>query len=324
MKAKKKIRKKCSNSQEGPVRHQHKDRLFRFIFRDKKYLLDLYNALRGSNYQNENELAITTLEGSIYLGMKNDLSFIIDSVMNLYEHQSTWNPNMPLRGLFYFAKLYQAYVKEHGMNLYGNRRIRLPLPQYIVFYNGTMEQPDSWKLQLSDVFLQPSGSAAEPPAPCLECIAVMLNINKGHNRELMEKCRRLWEYAEFVAQIRDNQEKGLEVHMAVDAAIDYCLENNILTDILIHSRVEVMDMLLEEYNEKETREYLRREAWEDGRIQGKAEAVLELLQELGTVVEELQTLIMEERDLQKLKTWHKLAAKAKSIEEFCNETEVNI
>ncbi|MCI8745248.1 MAG: hypothetical protein HFI25_06185, partial [Lachnospiraceae bacterium] len=91
------------------VNRKYKDVLFRFIFRDKKDLLSLYNAINGTDYKNPEELEINTLENVIYMKMKNDLSFLVGASMNLYEHQSTWNPNMPLRGLFYFAELYERY-----------------------------------------------------------------------------------------------------------------------------------------------------------------------------------------------------------------------
>lgn len=115
------------------VQRNYKNNLFLMIFRDKKKLLRLYNAMRGSNYTNPDDLIITTIEGVLYLGMKNDVSFIIGNELNLYEAQSTWNPNMPLRGLFYFAKLYQGYVAEHELNVYLKSRIKLPTPRYIVF-----------------------------------------------------------------------------------------------------------------------------------------------------------------------------------------------
>lgn len=96
---------------------------------------------KESRYQNEEELTITTLEDVIYLGMKNDISFMIGASMSLYEQQSTWNENMPLRGTIYFAGLYQAYVTRNRYNLYGSRRIPLPVPRYIVFYNGEEDGP---------------------------------------------------------------------------------------------------------------------------------------------------------------------------------------
>lgn len=127
---------------DDDVKRTHKDRLFRLVFRDKNDLLTLYNAINGSDYQNPEELEITTLENVIYMGTKNDVSFMIEDILNLWEHQSSFNPNMPIRGLFYFARLYRKYVEEHAVNLYSSRLKELPFPQYIVFYNGLKEEPD--------------------------------------------------------------------------------------------------------------------------------------------------------------------------------------
>lgn len=247
-----------------PVNRQYKDRLFRVVFRDKKDLLDLYNAINGTDYQNADELLITTLEDVIYLGMKNDISFMIGASMNLYEQQSTWNENMPLRGLIYFAGLYQAYISQNRFNLYGSRRILLPAPHYIVFYNGKDNMPDRTLLRLSDAFM--------PPRPenecCLECQATILNINQGHNPDLLEKCQRLGEYTEFVAKVRNYLALGKSIEAAIGQSIRECLEQGILVDVLTRCRTEVLEVLLTEYNEEETREYLRQEAIQDGLEQG--------------------------------------------------------
>ncbi len=185
------------------VNRKYKDVLFRFIFRDKKDLLSLYNAINGTDYKNPEELEINTLENVIYMKMKNDLSFLVGASMNLYEHQSTWNPNMPLRGLFYFAELYERYINGQGYRLTGSTRIPLPFPNYIVFYNGLEWEAERTELALSEAFEE----QREGLRPALECRATILNINSGHNRELMEKCRRLHEYAEFIQRIRDNLQK---------------------------------------------------------------------------------------------------------------------
>lgn len=79
------------------VNREHKDTVFRMIYKEKKELLTLYNALNGTDYQNPEELTVTMLENAIYFGMKNDVSFLLDSRLMLYERQSTWNPNIPLR-----------------------------------------------------------------------------------------------------------------------------------------------------------------------------------------------------------------------------------
>lgn len=115
---------------------KYKDRLFQRVFQNKEDLLELYNAINNTAYTNPEELKITTLEDAIYLSMKNDLSFVISATLNLYEQQSTFNANMPIRGLMYFSRLYEAYIKENSLDIYGKALVKLPAPQYIIFYNG--------------------------------------------------------------------------------------------------------------------------------------------------------------------------------------------
>ncbi|HIZ23545.1 MAG TPA: hypothetical protein IAA21_12250 [Candidatus Blautia faecigallinarum] len=252
------------------VQRIHKDTLFRFIFRDKTNLLQLYNALNGSDYQDEKQLTITTLENVIYLGYKNDVSFLLESVLFLAEHQSTWNPNMPLRGVFYFARLYQDFVTENGYDLYKTTLIRLPSPQYVVFYNGTEDRPEREILTLSASFMTVE-SAGDSLAiePALECKALVLNINYGKNRWLMEKCRPLWEYSYFIHSIRENLKAGCSPHMAADLAVQHCPKEGILEDLLRKHRKEVVGMFLEEYDKELHERTIRREGWEDGQRNGQ-------------------------------------------------------
>ncbi|MBD5519030.1 MAG: hypothetical protein HDR07_11305 [Lachnospiraceae bacterium] len=134
------------------LNRRYKDVLFRRLFRDKRDLLDLYNALNGSTYTDFGALEVVTLEDVIFMKMKNDLSFIIGSSINLYEHQSSWNPNMPLRGLIYFARQFEGLISSRGDDLYGKKAIEIPTPVYIVFYNGRGMNTDNVMLYLSDSF----------------------------------------------------------------------------------------------------------------------------------------------------------------------------
>ena len=247
------------------INRSYKDSLFRFVFAEKKDLLELYNAINGSHYENTEDLEVNTLEDVLYLGVKNDLSFLLGSSMNLYEHQSTWNENMPLRGLFYFSELYQNYLKAEGLRLTGTgRRLLLPLPKYIVFYNGTKEEPDEAQLLLSDSFPEPKGGGL----PALECRAQVLNINSGHNQEIMKRCHRLKEYSEFIGEIRRRLQSGLKLEDAVEQGIEACIRRGVLSDILSRSKMEVRKMLLTEYDEKAEREYLRKQSREEGLEEG--------------------------------------------------------
>lgn len=286
----------------GHVNRNYKDRLFRCIFKEKQDLLDLYNAINGTQYGNPNELEITTLEDVVYLGMKNDLSFIIDDIMNLYEHQSSFNPNMALRGLVYFAELYRKYILINNINIYGSTKIKLPVPQYIVFYNGSDEEPDRKEIRLTELFY-PQEKVAQP---AVECIAVMLNINYGHNLDLMEKCRKLKEYAYFIRIIREYLNKGDKIETAVNCAIEICIQKEILKDILQKNRSEVLNVILTEFDENLYSKSLREEGREEGIIEGKKEgkkegmkAFIELCQEIKISKDETRNKLIEKFKLQK-------------------------
>ncbi len=255
-----------------------KDGIFRIVFREKENLLSLYNAISGTDYDNPGDLIIYTLEDAVYMGIRNDAGFLLHAQLGLYEHQSTLCYNMPLRGLQYFAAMYRAYVKTNGYDPHRRKVIPLPVPQYIVFYNGEEKRRESWEMKLSDAFLfleeqENSGrnmllsSLTAPGAPALECTALVLNINYGKNRELMEKCEKLGEYAQFVACMRRHM-KGKTTEQekleAVNAAVDECIRKGILKDILIKNRAEVVAMSFWEYDAERHLKIEKEDSYNDG------------------------------------------------------------
>ncbi len=244
----------------------YKDTAMRMLFSDKSDLLELYNAINNSDYTDPDELEVVTLENAIYMNQKNDIAFILGTWLNLYEHQSTKNPNMPLRDLLYVAKEYQTMISENS--LYSSRKITIPAPRFVVLYNGIEEQPERRVLKLSDLY--------EPQVddPELELKVTVLNINYGYNKEIMERCPKLKQYAQFVECVR-KYIKVMPFDLAVDAAVDECIQEGILRDFLIKQRAEVKSMWLFDYNEKEVMEMLKREAQEDGREAGLREGRLE-------------------------------------------------
>lgn len=228
---------------KSKVNRKYKDRLFKRIFENKEDLLSLYNAVNGTDYDNAEDVSVNTIEDCVYMSMRNDVSFLIYDVMNLYEHQSTDNPNMPLRGFFYLGALYKEMFGEHR-DLYSSMIINLPTPQFIVFYNGSKDEPDEKYMKMSDAYIgQISGE------PALECTARLLNINYGHNKELMDKCKKLREYAVLVKRVRENLKNGLSKEIAVSNAVDSCIKEDILKDLLLKHKAEVTDMILSEYDE---------------------------------------------------------------------------
>ena len=233
----------------------YKDTVFRMLFSDRENLLSLYNAVSGAHYDDPEKLEIVTLENAIYMGMKNDLAFIIDTDLFLYEHQSTYNPNMPLRDLFYISSEYQKLVDKKS--LYSSVLQKIPAPQFIVFYNGTEKKKDSWVNHLSEAFKNLSGN------PKLELEVLTLNINEGHNPELMEQCQTLREYAQYVACVR-RYAKEFELNKAVKLAVDECIRNNILSEFLRANKSEVISMSIFEYDKEEEERKLRKAEYEAG------------------------------------------------------------
>ena len=162
------------------INKEYKDRLFNFIFGsegNKAWTLSLYNAVNGTDYTDPAIIQINTIKQILYLGMHNDFSFLILGEMNLYEHQSTYNPNMPLRFLQLLGSLYEKYIIEHDYNKYGRDLIALPVPKLVVFYNGEKKAKDEIILKLSDSF--PKGTKSD-----VEVTVRMININYGKNKNL--------------------------------------------------------------------------------------------------------------------------------------------
>ena len=272
------------NNVSLPVNRIYKDRLYKMIFNDKSELLKLYNAINGTHYDDPAMLTITTLDNAIYMTMENDLSFIIDMRLALYEQQSTVNPNLPLRILMYITDIYSAYTKD--MNIYGSKKVQIPLPSFVIFYNDVKSQPDRTEFLLSELFHPTTDQ------PALELKAVMLNINKGHNQELMNACHTLRDYSEYVARIRTYSAE-MPLTDAVEKAITECIHENILRDFLLKNRAEAKAMSIYEYDEEKTLRMFREEGYEDGERNGKIQATIEMCLEFNlssdAIVQKLMT-----------------------------------
>ena len=249
----------AEQKKEQYINQKFKDSVFRMAFAEKKYQLELYNALNGSDYDDPEEVEVTTLEDTLFLGMRNDLSFIVGFSLNMYEHQSSKNLNMPLRGLIYFAQVYLEYVNRNGYRLYAESQIPLPFPKYIVFYNGEKNLPDEQELLLSDAFPE----EMKEQIPALECRARLININFGCNQKLMEKCQRLEQYSELVSIVRHYQSLGMDKEEAMRKAWEEGMKRGLLTDILNRNGTEVIAMLFKEYDLEEAKEYWKKEAAEE-------------------------------------------------------------
>ena len=209
----------------------YKDTVFRMLFREKENLLSLYNAVNGTAYTDTESLEITTLENAVYLNYKNDVSFVMNFELMLYEHQSTVNPNMPLRHLIYVTKVLQGIIRD--ADLFGSALVKIPTPRFVIFYNGMKKYPEQKILKLSDSFEKQMNE------PELELIVTLYNINLGQNKEILDTCQTLKEYAQYVSKVRENAE-NMPFAQAVEAAVDDCIQKGILSDFLLKNRAEAI------------------------------------------------------------------------------------
>lgn len=271
-----------SDAETRLARRNYKDTLFRMVFREKTALLSLYNAVNGTCYSNEEELKVITLENAIYMNVKNDVAFVVDFYINLYEHQSTFSPNMPLRNLIYITKELQGQIDQD--QLYRRTLVKIPTPRFLVFYNGTERQPEKKILRLSDAFERLH------EYPQLELIVTVLNINEGMNRELLEDCRQLKEYMLYINKVRTYaRQSGL--NEGVERAIKECIQENILKDLLTKYRNEVMEMCLFECNIERAQQFIIEDLREELRVAMRDEIKEEVRDE---VKEEVRDEMKEE------------------------------
>ena len=256
------------------INREHKDRLFRLLFGgsySRQNLLDLYNALNDTNYNDLEELQVTTIEDVIYMGMKNDVSILLHSRMALYEHQSTYNPNMPVRGFLYAAKLYEKYIESNELNIYGSTQVELPVPQYVVFYNGSGQHEDEEILRLSDAFKRKEDGRG------YEWTARMLNINYGKNKKLMERCKALRDYSIFTDKVKKYLKQEMNTEQAINRAVEECIKEDVMAEFLIAHRAEVVDVCITEYNEERVMSSIREEGIREGIREGEKKAIKKMV-----------------------------------------------
>ena len=234
---------------------EYKSDVFSMLLEDKENALLLYNALNDSNYINSDDVEICTLEKGISLTVRNDASFVIDSSLNIYEHQSTVCPNMPLRSLIYVANHLEKRVKQQRLNLFGHTLVKIPTPKFIVFYNGKENQPEKYEYKLSDCFEK------ETDDPQLELKCIVYNINKGNNVELLNRCGFLKDYMIFIDYVRYYyDEKNLSLGDSIEHAINRCIDEDVLKEFLINRREEVAKVTNLDFTFEKQIELVREEA----------------------------------------------------------------
>ena len=257
-----------------------KDTLFCFLFGNEKYkelTLSLYNAINGTDYDDPSLITISTLKDVIFVSIRNDVSFLIEGTFNFYEHQSTFNPNMPIRMFIYAAREYNKYICDRKMNVYLDSKLTLPVPKLVCFYNGDKDQPDSRLLRFTDLL----GEGTDPSVSDIEITIHMFNINFDRNRDLLNKCRALQEYSMFVQGVRNFITQHTLTHKdniapAIIYALDNLPEESVIRPILLSNKSEVIDMCITEYT-REKELYFHKRETEEAVLNNKKETAKNML-----------------------------------------------
>jgi len=219
---------------------KHKNNVFNMLFSEPQATIELYNAVTGKNYPPDTKVEIVTLSDALFNGQLNDVAFVLDGkLVVLMEHQSSLNNNMPLRMFIYMGREYE--MMTGGKDLYKEKLIEIPTPEFIVLYNGKEEFPDFKEFRLSDAYKIKDGN------PNLELIAKVYNINKGRNADIIDKSPVLKGYSELVAEVNKNRET-MGLADAIVAAVKSCMERGILVYFLKRHASEVLNMLFTEWN----------------------------------------------------------------------------
>ncbi len=242
----------------------YKDSVFVTIFHDEKKLIELYNALFDTNYDENTPIEIVTIKDVLFRTLKNDVAFVMDDrFVVLVEHQSSINENMPLRDLLYISTVLKRMIDS--TQLYREKKLMIPRPQFIVFYNGMKDFPAYQELRLSDSFL---GEKQKNEVDALQLIVQVYNINTEKNSEILKKCETLRQYSRFVEVMRSYKETEELTNEVMVEIIGQCKREGVLTEFLDKYGTEIVEMLFKELTREEDLEISRLDGYDEGERAG--------------------------------------------------------
>lgn len=269
---------------------EFKSDVFSMLMEDKANALQVYNALNGSSYNDPEQVEVVKLESGFSLSIRNDAAFIVDMSLNIYEHQSTYNPNMPLRALVYFA----AYLKEliKNKDVFSSRIVKIPTPHFAVFYNGTADRPEKEVIRLSASYEKPTDQ------PELELICSVYNINPDKDKDLLGKCAVLNEYTQFVEAVRRFEDEDPKA--SIKKAITFCINSHILEAFLKERGEEVLNNMTIDMTFERREVLFRQEERDIGREEGHLDAIKSLMKNMNLTAEQaMQALDIDVKDQEK-------------------------
>lgn len=236
---------------------EYKASAFTAYFGEPENAADLYRGLSHCPDIRPSDIEYKTLKGVLFLARKNDLAFTVQKkILVVGEHQSTINQNMPLRSAIYYGRTIENLIPPRA--IYKSSLLKIPTPEFYLFYNGSQTQPAEKILKLSDAYLD------KTDIPMLELTVRMININPLLNHPLLKESRCIYEYASFIQSIRNYIEEDYGRDQAISAAMEQCISEGIMVDFIQKHGSEVRNMLFTQFNLEDAKEVWREEAYEEG------------------------------------------------------------
>ena len=258
----------------------HKDSLFIDLFckdkvEGKENFISLYNALHQSKLDlASTELKEVNIENVLYTVRSNDIAMLVDDrLVVLLEHQSTINENMPLRLLEYVSRVYEQLIPIRTR--YKKKAMKLPYPEFYVFYDGKDSYPAEKTLKLSDAFIIPEKKYLKKKNISLEILVKVININIGANNSILKHCKTLEEYSTLVELVRESKQENPD--SSLEETLTKAIKNGILSEYLQRKSSEVRNMLIAEYSYETDIEVQREEAFEEGAEQTKIQTAKNMI-----------------------------------------------
>ena len=207
-----------------------KDSVFTDLFRDKKYLIQLYRVLHPEDkVVTENDIADVTLKHVLVDADYNDLGFSVGSrLMVLVESQSTWTLNIVIRALMYLVQTYHDYFKRTNQNLYGSKKVNMPKPELYLIYTGDRKNVPVCISLSKDFF---SGAK-------ISIDAEIKVLHRENEKDI------IGQYIIFSRVYNEQRKKYGNIRQAVEETIRICKDRNVLKEYLESREQEVINIMM--------------------------------------------------------------------------------
>lgn len=237
-------------------KHTVRDSVFRHLFLEPKYALQLYRILHPEDTTaTEADISYLTITKEITNGIRNDLGMYIGGkFLIMIEAQTTWSENIVIRIFIYLAEIWKNYIAQNGLDVFSSKDLNLPIPELYVVYTGERKSRPA-VLKLSEHIFHGACKDVE--------LAVHMIYNGKEEKDILSQ------YISFTKQVKYFFQKYGRTSKAAEELFRYCIDHNILKEYLLSRQEEVTSMLDVIFDDTIHRRKQQEEAFAAGEARGK-------------------------------------------------------